>query len=53
LPEGETLQMLDVFRGRLSLTVAGSRGRPKTLTLDEAELMAWRGVRATKGKKLG
>jgi topoisomerase-4 subunit A len=37
LPEGETLQMLEPFRSRLALTVPGSRGRPKALTLDEAE----------------
>ena len=53
LPDGESLAMLDLFRGRLVLNVPGSRGRPKALTLDEAALMAWRGVRATKGKKLG
>jgi topoisomerase-4 subunit A len=52
LPEGETLQMLELFRGRLALTVPGSRGRPKTLNIDETALMAWRGVRATKGRKV-
>jgi topoisomerase-4 subunit A len=52
LPEGESLQMLELFRGRLALTVPGSRGRPKTLNIDEAALMAWRGVRATKGRKV-
>jgi len=52
LPDGESLQLLDVFRERLALTVPGSRGRPKTLNIDEASLMNWRGVRATKGRKL-
>lgn len=52
LPDGASLQLLDVFRERLALTVPGSRGRPKTLNIDEASLMNWRGVRATKGRKL-
>jgi topoisomerase IV subunit A len=52
LPEGEKLARLELFRDTLALSVPGSRGRAKTLNLGEADLMAWRGVRATKGKKL-
>ena len=52
LPEGESLALLTLFREKLALPVAGSRGRAKTLNIDENALMAWRGVRATKGRKL-
>lgn len=52
LPEGESLGLLTLFREKLALPVAGSRGRAKTLNIDENALMAWRGVRATKGRKL-
>ncbi len=52
LPEGESLALLTLFREKLALPVAGSRGRAKTLNIDENALMAWRGVRATKGRKV-